>query len=131
MKALSVRQPWPWLMFNADPPKDIENRTWPTDYRGPVLIHAGKARDAAFQRCPGLFVSDLQWDMEQKFNLLEMWNAPRGGIVGQVTIVDCVWEHPSLWKQNGSWGFVLSEPKLLEFRPCRGALRFFAPEEEE
>jgi len=26
--ALSVRQPWPWLMFNAA--KDVENRSWAT-----------------------------------------------------------------------------------------------------
>ena len=37
---ISVRQPWAWLIMNAG--KDIENRTWRTDVRGRVLIHAAK-----------------------------------------------------------------------------------------
>lgn len=40
MKALSVKQPWAWAIIHAG--KDIEKRTWRTDYRGPLLIHAGK-----------------------------------------------------------------------------------------
>ncbi len=36
--ALSVRRPWPWLMFRAG--KDPENRRWTTTYRGDLLIHA-------------------------------------------------------------------------------------------
>jgi hypothetical protein len=38
--ALSIRQPWAWLILHAG--KDIENRDWPTKYRGPFLIHASK-----------------------------------------------------------------------------------------
>ena len=37
---LSIRQPWAWLILNAG--KDIENREWPTRFRGRVLIHASK-----------------------------------------------------------------------------------------
>lgn len=29
---LSIRQPWAWLIVNGY--KDIENRTWPTHFRG-------------------------------------------------------------------------------------------------
>ena len=46
MKALSIMQPWAWLIANGH--KDIENRSWPTRYRGPVLIHAGKREDEGF-----------------------------------------------------------------------------------
>ena len=42
MKCISVRQPWAWAIVHAG--KDIENRTWATSYRGPILIHAGKAK---------------------------------------------------------------------------------------
>ena len=38
MRVLSVRQPWASLLVRGV--KDIENRTWSTTYRGPVLIHA-------------------------------------------------------------------------------------------
>ncbi|WP_245839042.1 ASCH domain-containing protein [Yersinia kristensenii] len=44
MKALSIRQPWAWLIVNGY--KDIENRTWNTKCRGPVLIHASTAKPA-------------------------------------------------------------------------------------
>lgn len=41
--ALSVRQPWAWAIISGG--KTIENRSWTTPYRGPLLIHAGKAFD--------------------------------------------------------------------------------------
>jgi hypothetical protein len=43
VKALSIRQPWAWLIVTGY--KDIENRSWRTNYRGPLLIHAGRAID--------------------------------------------------------------------------------------
>jgi hypothetical protein len=39
LPALSVRQPWAWLIVNGL--KDIENRPRRTLHRGPLLIHAG------------------------------------------------------------------------------------------
>ena len=38
MKALSIRQPWAWLIVHGS--KRVENRSRRTHYRGPVLIHA-------------------------------------------------------------------------------------------
>jgi hypothetical protein len=38
MKALSIRQPWAWLIIAGI--KDIENRRWATNHRGPILVHA-------------------------------------------------------------------------------------------
>ena len=43
MKALVIRQPWADLVVDGH--KDVENRSWSTAYRGPILILAGKARD--------------------------------------------------------------------------------------
>jgi hypothetical protein len=40
MRALSIRQPWAWLIVHGFKP--VENRDWATDYRGPLAIHAGK-----------------------------------------------------------------------------------------
>jgi hypothetical protein len=45
MKIISIRQPWASLIVSGI--KDIENRTWPTRYRGPVLIHASQRADDA------------------------------------------------------------------------------------
>lgn len=38
MKALSIRPPWSHAIAHLG--KRIENRTWGTRYRGPILIHA-------------------------------------------------------------------------------------------
>ena len=38
MKTLSIRNPWAYLI--AYGVKDVENRSWKTDYRGELLIHA-------------------------------------------------------------------------------------------
>lgn len=41
IKVLSVKQPWAWAIIAGF--KTCENRTWGTNYRGPLLIHAGKS----------------------------------------------------------------------------------------
>jgi hypothetical protein len=113
MKALSIMQPWAHLIVSGQ--KDVENRSWPTRYRGPVLIHAGKKFDRDFDRgdFPGLDIS-LPDDLDV------------GGIVGVAEIVDCVTVSASLWF-FGRYGFVLQNARPLPFRPCRGALGFFTP----
>lgn len=48
MRAISIRQPWAWLLVHADEypdPKRVENRTWATNVRGTVLIHLGRRFD--------------------------------------------------------------------------------------
>ncbi len=43
MMTLSVAQPWAWALVSG--PKRLENRTWRTDHRGDLAIHAGRRRD--------------------------------------------------------------------------------------
>ncbi len=40
MKAITISQPYASLIASGE--KWVENRTWPTNYRGPIAIHAGK-----------------------------------------------------------------------------------------
>lgn len=42
MKALTIWQPWAEAI--ATGAKRIETRSWPTNYRGPIAIHAAKKR---------------------------------------------------------------------------------------
>jgi hypothetical protein len=42
MKAVTIHQPWAWAMILGV--KRIENRTWRTLHRGPLVIHAGRSR---------------------------------------------------------------------------------------
>lgn len=111
MKALSIRQPWAWLILHGG--KDIENRCWPTRFRGCFLIHAAKGMTRA------------EYEDVEDLSCLPPFEAlQRGGIVGTVEIVDCVRESPSEWF-CGPFGFVLRNPQPLPFRPLKGALGFF------
>jgi len=50
MKALSIHQPYADMIVQGL--KVTENRTWRTDYRGPLLIHASKSKDACIYLDP-------------------------------------------------------------------------------
>lgn len=123
MKALSIRQPWAWAILAGIKP--IENRTWPTSFRGPVLIHAGKREersniDYVLRECAhhtGTSVALLRnaYDLQ----------AAMGAIIGAVTITDCVTDHPSPWF-HGPHGFVLERPaRAMKPVACAGKLGFF------
>jgi hypothetical protein len=49
-RGISINEPWAWAIVAGPDPaagrgwKPIENRTWPTAYRGPVAIHASTAK---------------------------------------------------------------------------------------
>lgn len=116
MKALSIRQPWAWLIVNGH--KDIENRTWPTRMRGEVLIHASKGmtRDE--------YEDTFDLALEQGIQLPPFEFIERGGIVGLATITGCVTESESPWF-FGPQGFLLRDAKPLPFVPFKGMLGFF------
>lgn len=119
MKALSIRQPWAWLILHAG--KDIENRDWPTRFRGPFLIHASKG----MTRSEYEDATDPLWARGgPTIDLPAFDDLPRGGIVGRVEIVDCVAASESPWFR-GRFGFVLRNARSLPFQACRGALGFF------
>lgn len=104
MFALSIRQPWADRILLLG--KDIENRTWrlPEKWLGQrVCVHAGKKPDEDAYSNPDRL----------------------GTILGEITIVDCVTTHPSLWFY-GPYGFVLEDPEPYRVPiPCRGSLGFF------
>ena len=117
MKVIVVRQPWAWLIVNGF--KDIENRTWATRYRGPLLIQASARRPTEremeeFRHLAG----KRRIKLPEEFDL--------GGIVGIVRIDDCVSRSKSKWFE-GPVGWVLSKPKKLPFIPLKGQLGLFNP----
>ena len=118
LPALSVRQPWAWLIVAGF--KDIENRSRRTLYRGPVLIHAGVNRRLLDSRF---------WDwLKRHHGVVPPLSLELGGVVGVVDLVDCVSAHPSPWFCEGGFGYVLGNPRRLSFRACKGKLGFFRPE---
>lgn len=130
MAALSIQQPWAWCIMQGY--KGVENRSWNTKRRGPILIHAGKKLD----------MEGYRW-IADNFPLLplpEPQDFERGGIVGMASIAGVV-EAPfvvALLRDGrrkeitnwftGPFGFVLDEVKTLPFIPCKGKLGFFKPE---
>lgn len=121
MKALSIRQPWAWLILNAG--KDIENRNWRTNFRGRVLIHAAKGMTHEELEDAEWFV---QIEISQSIKIPHRTELERGGIVGSVEIVDCVRKtNCNPWHDSNSWGFVLRDPRPLPFIPLKGSLGFF------
>jgi len=111
--ALSIRQPWAWLIISGY--KDIENRTWKTNFRGTVYVHAPLKFDTAgYEHINRRF----NIDMPARNKFLQ------GGLVGTVDVVDCITEHNSPWFE-GSYGFVLEKPRPIAFIPLKGRLGFF------
>lgn len=115
---LSVRQPWAWLIVNGW--KNIENREWPTRFRGRFLIHASKGMTRGEYDSAVIFVAGFAPSLV----IPPMAALDRGGIVGEAVLLDCVTRHDSEWF-CGTYGFVLDEQKPLPFEPCTGALGFF------
>lgn len=122
MKAISIKQPWASLIGHGI--KDIENRTWKTNFRGRVYIHASKFD-------PGEIYQYL--NQEQIKEMLKNWSLipklERGAIIGEVDIVDCTINHPSTWAEKTAsrafadqpyyfdkpiYNWVLSNPILYE-----------------
>lgn len=72
MKTLTIKQPFATLIVEGL--KEYEFRTWKTNYRGEILIHAGKGVDKQAMK---------------KYEYLGL-EYPKGCIIGKATITDCL-----------------------------------------
>ena len=72
MKAITIKQPFASLI--AAGLKEYEFRTWKTNYRGEILIHAGKCIDK---------------EAMKKFESLRL-EYPIGCIIAKAKLTDCV-----------------------------------------
>lgn len=118
MKALSILQPWAWLIAAGH--KDIENRSWSTGFRGRFAIHAGKKLIRDEYMVARLHHNDLP----------AISSLTRGAIIGVAEIVDCVSASESKWFA-GPCGFVVRGARLLRAPvACKGSLGLFNLPEE-
>jgi len=109
LKALTICQPFAHLI--AIGAKPIENREWPTRYRGPLAIHAGKSRNW------------LDLDDEADYPGMAF-----GAVVAIATLYDCVRlaDLPVLLAGHqhayGPWCWLLKDIRRLPTPvECRGA----------
>lgn len=126
MKALSIKQPWASAIVLGV--KSVEIRTWKTNYRGPVLIHAPKEYDYQGEQALAAFMP-----------LLKKHGILRGGIIGQAHLVmvrqfalPAEWfaemkRHrcPAGWWRKGLYGWFFDKPESLSLMPCDGHLRLW------
>jgi hypothetical protein len=91
-RALSIAEPWAYLIAAGF--KQIENRTWRTDYRGTIAVHASKATRNCFDEqliyevCdlhPAIFKALDDERIDEGHQILHL-----GAIIGTVDIIDCV-----------------------------------------
>lgn len=116
MTAVTICQPYPHLIMLGLKP--IENRTWSTNYRGWLVIHAGRSRD-------WLGCGDETLYPDMAF----------GAIVGVAKLVACLpkrrtidveqwggWSHLFDHEHaNGPWCWVLEDVRrFAQPIPCRG-----------
>lgn len=134
MKAISIKQPWAYLICSGI--KDVENRNWkcPQKYIGQrILIHAS-AKPTVKGNCISCWMTEDQY----RFITLNISSGKRlndicflehysSAIIGSVKIVDCVVNHPSVWAEKGVFNWVLSEPILYEnpIENVKGKLSFW------
>ena len=124
MKALSIRQPWAWLILHAG--KDIENRVRHWNFRGKLYVHASKGMTRDEYLAAEIFMAGIHHH-GKPITLPPFEDLQRGGLVGTVEVVDCVESSHSPWF-NGPFGLVLKNPQPIPFVPFKGALGLFPVE---
>jgi len=114
MKALTIRQPWADAI--AHQTKRVENRTWKTNYRGLVLIHAAAAHD------PQAVIYGPRPDV-------------RSAIIAIAEIDDCHYSGDGQccgpWGEENVYHWTLANVRTLtEPVPCKGRLGLWTPSED-
>ena len=149
MKVLSVRPPWAYYIIYGVPYgvavdngdgsqriedsrkviiKDVENRAWPipSQFVLPqrIQIQVGK-RDDDIEGVLEFCVGKLKLPA---FSIMMSYSKrlPRGAIIGEVDITDCLQVSKSPWAIEGQYHFILSNPISYETPiPCKGKLGLF------
>lgn len=113
--ALTVRRPWASLLLvpESSGGKTIENRTWTTDYRGPVLIYGGTRIDKIGIGAARRAELDADWHTQQQ------------GWLGAAALVDvhaahnrCCrpWGQPQVQRDVRVYHWVFAHPHRLAER---------------
>ena len=83
ISAITISQPWAWLISKGI--KTVENRSWLSPAKGPILIHAGKGRQ---------YVDDdgswLDEDWIDKLNVPTWRDIPKGAVVAVAEMFACL-----------------------------------------
>lgn len=136
VKGIVLWQPYAWAMFHG---KDVENRSKPFRYRGPLVILAGKHKSPKFWDAAGVMMR------ERGMTPPGINEVPYGGILGAVDLWDVTPPsinapptlfpaEPMKWHFREQWGWRCRRPVEFPFRPYvgeRGIMNIKLTEEEE
>lgn len=126
-KLLSLWSPWWWFVLHHTTPKRRENRTWNTNYRGGVWLHAALKGDPDMERTIADALRAVPLPRGRKAPDVDTLNASAGCIVGRARIVDCEMNTARVclgdpWAQEGAYGFRLEGVEALPVAiPWKGA----------
>ena len=116
MKAISIKQPWAYLIVYGI--KDIENRIWacPKKYIGQrVLIHSSAIPVQMIN--PNSVFTRQQWDslsLGFQRDIICGEGYVNSAIIGSVEIVDCVINHSSIWAVKEGYNWILANPIIYD-----------------
>jgi len=127
VKALSIKNPWAWLIAKGIKP--VENRSWKTTFRGRIYIHVSKKWDGSKANYY-LPITEEQWitlSESVQNQLYSKENMPTGAIIGEVDIIDCVKGYDSIWSVEGQYQWVLDNPIMYNYviPDVKGKLSFW------
>lgn len=130
LRALTLIQPWAFAIAHGE--KKIENRGWPTGFRGPIAIHAGMRKYCKAD------LEDLALDIARRSGLASRQVIEGARVLGAVVAVADLtavcsearyFSHPSVpcacgpWAVGGQHHFQLANVQpLTEPVPAKGAL---------
>lgn len=126
VKALSFKQPFAWLIANGY--LLVDDRTWASDYQGPILIHASKG---LYEEYYDYLVDHTDLPLPSKDKMAF------GGVVGVANLIGCF--KPNQLPQGltheqrssydslppNVYGFLFDQAQPLSLMPCRGKLKVF------
>lgn len=116
MRVLSIKEPWATLIMDGK--KSIETRSWKTNYRGELYIHASLSK-----------VTKEVLERKELMNIVSDSNMNYGKIICKCELVDCIYMTEEyikkIKKQNyqeyicgeykvGRYAWVLNNVEILE-----------------
>jgi len=132
-KTLSIKNPLSYTVCIGE--KDIENRSWNTDFRGTLLIHSSSgenldSEDKLFKAVWGQDYSDISAENRQVFaELLDHMGGVlyTHAIIGCVDVVDVVQDSKSEWAVEDQYHWVLKNAKVFRnpILDVKGQVKFW------